>query len=91
MASGSSSLRAILSGAFRLAQFQVTQYPSLYRSGAVEQLRVHVRNLSMLGVNGAGDSKGRVELYERGYGKDAAGIAKEAITHGNVMHHPFNR
>ncbi|EKM82819.1 hypothetical protein AGABI1DRAFT_89509 [Agaricus bisporus var. burnettii JB137-S8] len=52
-----------------------------FRSGAVEQLRVHVRNLSMLGVNGAGDSKGRVELYEKGYGKDAAAIAKEAITY----------
>ncbi|KIM87558.1 hypothetical protein PILCRDRAFT_63420 [Piloderma croceum F 1598] len=52
-----------------------------FRSGAVEQLRVHVRNLSMLGVNGATDSKGRVELFERGYGKDAAGIAKEAITY----------
>ncbi|TFL07003.1 SRP54-type protein [Pterulicium gracile] len=52
-----------------------------FRSGAVEQLRVHVRNLSMLGVNGAGDSKGRVELFERGYGKDAAGIAREAITY----------
>ncbi|KAI0670509.1 P-loop containing nucleoside triphosphate hydrolase protein [Trametes maxima] len=50
-----------------------------FRSGAVEQLRVHVRNLGMLGVDGATDSKGRVELYERGYGKDAAGIAKEAI------------
>lgn len=36
----------------------------------------------MLGVNGAADSKGRVELYERGYGKDAAGIAKEAIVYG---------
>ncbi|KAJ7196755.1 hypothetical protein GGX14DRAFT_671782 [Mycena pura] len=46
-----------------------------FRSGAVEQLRVHVRNLGMLGVNGAADSKGRVELFERGYGKDAAGIA----------------
>jgi len=54
----------------------------LYRSGAVEQLRVHVRNLSTLGVNGAGDSKGRVELFERGYGKDAAGIAREAISYG---------
>ena len=43
----------------------------------------------MLGVNGAGDSKGRVELYERGYGKDAAGIAKEAIAYGNVMHRPL--
>jgi len=52
-----------------------------FRSGAVEQLRVHVRNLSMLGVNGATNSKGRVELYERGYGKDAAGIAKEAIAY----------
>lgn len=52
-----------------------------FRSGAVEQLRVHVRNLSMLGVDGPTGSKGRVELYERGYGKDAAGIAKEAITY----------
>ncbi|KAJ3505503.1 hypothetical protein NLJ89_g7380 [Agrocybe chaxingu] len=52
-----------------------------FRSGAVEQLRVHVRNLSTLGVNGAADSKGRVELFERGYGKDAAGIAREAINY----------
>ncbi|EEB94004.1 hypothetical protein MPER_07266, partial [Moniliophthora perniciosa FA553] len=52
-----------------------------FRSGAVEQLRVHVRNLSMLGVNGATDSKGRVELFERGYGKDAAAIAREAIAY----------
>jgi signal recognition particle receptor subunit alpha len=53
----------------------------------VEQLRVHVRNLGMLGLNGAGDSKGRVELYERGYGKDAAGIAKESIAYGKIMSH----
>ncbi|KAJ3905313.1 signal recognition particle binding protein [Lentinula edodes] len=52
-----------------------------FRSGAVEQLRVHVRNLSVLGLDGAADSKGRVELFERGYGKDAAGIAKEAISY----------
>ncbi|VDC00875.1 unnamed protein product [Peniophora sp. CBMAI 1063] len=52
-----------------------------FRSGAVEQLRVHVRNLSML-AESAADGKGGVELYERGYGKDAAGIAKEAITYG---------
>ncbi len=45
----------------------------------------------MLGVNGAGDSKGRVELYERGYGKDAAGIAKEAIAYGNVLRHLHGR
>lgn len=43
---------------------------------------MHVRNLSTLGVNGAADSKGRVELFERGYGKDAAAIAKEAIAYG---------
>jgi signal recognition particle receptor subunit alpha len=48
----------------------------------VEQLRVHVRNLSMLGLNGATDSKGCVALFERGYGKDAAGIAKEATAYG---------
>lgn len=47
----------------------------------MEQLRVHVRNLSMLGVDGPTGSKGRVELFERGYGKDAAGIAKEAISY----------
>ena len=59
-----------------------------YRSGAVEQLRVHVRNLGMLGVDGATNSKGRVELYERGYGKDAAGIAKEAISYGGSRFYP---
>ncbi|KAK0483206.1 SRP54-type protein [Armillaria novae-zelandiae] len=52
-----------------------------FRSGAVEQLRVHVRNLSMLGVDGATNSKAKVELFERGYGKDAAGIAREAIAY----------
>ena len=51
------------------------------RSGAVEQLRVHVRNLGMLNASGI-DVKGSVELFERGYGKDAAGIAKEAISYG---------
>ena len=50
-----------------------------FRSGAVEQLRVHVRNLGML--VGEKDKSG-IELYEKGYGKDAAGIAKEAIAYG---------
>lgn len=36
-------------------------------------------------MNGAGDSKGRVELFERGYGKDAAGIAREAIGYGQIQ------
>jgi signal recognition particle receptor subunit alpha len=56
-----------------------------FRSGAVEQLRVHVRNLSKLEEElggGMQDGKSRVELFEKGYGKDAAGIAKDAIAHG---------
>ena len=44
----------------------------------------------MLGVNGATDSKGRVELYEKGYGKDAAGIAKEAISYGAYLTYFFH-
>ncbi|CAG8494396.1 17261_t:CDS:10, partial [Funneliformis caledonium] len=49
-----------------------------FRSGAVEQLRVHVRNLNALGQNST------VELYERGYGKDAAGIAKDAVNYAKA-------
>ena len=49
-----------------------------FRSGAVEQLRVHARNLRALQTSGHGS----VELFERGYGKDSAGIAKEAISFG---------
>lgn len=50
-----------------------------FRSGAVEQLRVHVKNLKLLE---SGHDLERIELYEKGYGKDAAGIAKEAIAYG---------
>ncbi|KAI9247541.1 SRP54-type protein [Sporodiniella umbellata] len=49
-----------------------------FRSGAVEQLRVHVRNLRALQTSGEGE----IELFERGYGKDSAGIAKDAISYG---------
>ncbi|WVW80739.1 hypothetical protein I302_102725 [Kwoniella bestiolae CBS 10118] len=55
-----------------------------FRSGAVEQLRVHVRNLGALGQEmGMGEEEGskKIELFERGYGKDAAGIAKDAIAY----------
>ncbi|GAA5849837.1 hypothetical protein JCM8547_000581 [Rhodosporidiobolus lusitaniae] len=52
-----------------------------FRSGAVEQLRVHVRNLGKLEEELGGKGAGQVELYERGYGKDAAGIAKDAIAY----------
>jgi signal recognition particle receptor subunit alpha len=57
-----------------------------FRSGAVEQLRVHVKNLGALGdemLGGEGSKK--IELYERGYGKDAAGIAKDAIAYGELL------
>lgn len=56
-----------------------------FRSGAVEQLRVHVRNLGMLVEKGGVGARAGVELYERGYGKDAAGIAKDAIAYGGCM------
>jgi signal recognition particle GTPase len=47
-----------------------------FRSGAVEQLAVHVRNLTELTAR----EGGRVELYQKGYGKDAATVAKDAVT-----------
>lgn len=46
-----------------------------FRSGAVEQLRVHARNLRAL-AEGA-----TVDLFDKGYGKDPAGIAKEAVSY----------
>merc|ERR1712093_861713 len=42
-----------------------------FRSGAVEQLAVHVRNLKELTSREGGE----VELYQKGYGKDAAKVA----------------
>jgi signal recognition particle receptor subunit alpha len=63
-----------------------------FRSGAVEQLRVHVRNLGQLDVggervaDGTADGKAKLELFERGYGKDAAGIAKEALAYAKKEH-----
>lgn len=48
-----------------------------FRSGAVEQLAVHVRNLKEL----TSREGGQVELYQKGYGKDAAAVAKDAVSH----------
>ncbi|KAJ6443896.1 Signal recognition particle receptor subunit alpha [Purpureocillium lavendulum] len=48
-----------------------------FRSGAVEQLAVHVRNLKELTAR----EGGHVELYQKGYGKDAAAVAKDAVAH----------
>jgi signal recognition particle receptor subunit alpha len=49
-----------------------------FRSGAVEQLRVHVRNLKELSAR---ENVGEVDLYEKGYGKDAANVAKDAVSY----------
>lgn len=48
-----------------------------FRSGAVEQLRVHVRNLKELTER---QQAGSVDIYEKGYGKDAAVIARDAVS-----------
>lgn len=48
-----------------------------FRSGAVEQLAVHVRNLKELTAREGGE----VELYQKGYGKDAATVARDAVAY----------
>ncbi|XP_043532833.1 signal recognition particle receptor subunit alpha isoform X4 [Chiloscyllium plagiosum] len=50
-----------------------------FRAGAVEQLRTHTRRLSTLHPPEEHNGQSMVQLFERGYGKDAAGIAMEAI------------
>lgn len=55
-----------------------------FRSGAVEQLRTHMRHLNALHPPENHNGLTMVELFERGYGKDAASIAHEAISYGNL-------
>lgn len=50
-----------------------------FRAGAVEQLRTHTKRLNALHPAEQHGGKTMVQLYEKGYGKDAAGIAMEAI------------
>ncbi|XP_055703711.1 signal recognition particle receptor subunit alpha homolog [Phlebotomus papatasi] len=50
-----------------------------FRAGAVEQLRTHTRHLNALHPAEKHGGLQMVQLYEKGYGKDAAGIAMEAI------------
>jgi signal recognition particle receptor subunit alpha len=57
-----------------------------FRSGAVEQLRTHSRHLNALHPVDD-ESKPMVELYEKGYGKDAAAIAHEAINYARDSNH----
>ena len=49
-----------------------------FRSGAVEQLNVHVRNLKEMSTR---ENVGDVDLYQKGYGKDAANVAKDAVAY----------
>jgi len=48
-----------------------------FRAGAVEQLRTHTRKLNTIH-----DGKQMVQLFDKGYDKDAAAVALSAITHG---------
>ncbi|CAH1174253.1 unnamed protein product [Phaedon cochleariae] len=50
-----------------------------FRAGAVEQLRTHTRHLNALHPPERHAGRQMAQLYEKGYGKDAAGIAMEAI------------
>ncbi|XP_065323318.1 signal recognition particle receptor subunit alpha homolog isoform X2 [Gordionus sp. m RMFG-2023] len=54
-----------------------------FRSGAVEQLRTHARHLNSLYPPSVKDDNTsfKVQLFEKGYGKDAAGLANEAISY----------
>ncbi|XP_054853827.1 signal recognition particle receptor subunit alpha [Eublepharis macularius] len=52
-----------------------------FRAGAVEQLRTHTRRLNALHPPENYSGRTMVQLYEKGYGKDAAGIAMEAISY----------
>lgn len=61
-----------------------------FRAGAVEQLRTHMRKLNALHPPEKHGGQQMVSLYEKGYGKDAAGIAMEAINYGNYFLHLSN-
>ncbi|KAL8840090.1 MAG: hypothetical protein Q9176_004112 [Flavoplaca citrina] len=54
-----------------------------FRSGAVEQLHVHARNLKDLSAR---ERLAKIELYEKGYGKDAAHIARDAVAYAKDNH-----
>ncbi|CAL4187266.1 unnamed protein product, partial [Meganyctiphanes norvegica] len=50
-----------------------------FRAGAVEQLRTHKNHLNSLHPPEKHSGRTMVELFEQGYGKDAADIAKHAV------------
>lgn len=58
-----------------------------FRSGAVEQLRTHMKHLNALHSPEHHNGKQMVELFEKGYGKDAASIANDAINYAQDRNH----
>lgn len=52
----------------------------------MEQLRTHQRRLNSLHPPEQHGGRPVVQLYEKGYGKDAAGIAMEAIAYGKKIY-----
>ncbi|RWS27939.1 signal recognition particle receptor subunit alpha-like protein [Leptotrombidium deliense] len=49
-----------------------------FRAGAIEQLRTHITALKAIHEK---DGKTKIDLYEKGYGKDSAAIAMEGINY----------
>ena len=56
-----------------------------FRAGAVEQLRTHSARLNSLHPIKVKGGQPSALLYEKGYGKDAAGIAMQAINAGMLL------
>lgn len=52
-----------------------------FRAGAIEQLKTHVTALKRIHEK---DGKTKIDLYEKGYGKDSAAIALEAINYART-------
>ena len=60
----------------------------IFRAGAVEQLKTHGKRLNNIyPAQNQPDKKSVVEIYDKGYGKDAAGIAMEAISSAKTNHY----
>lgn len=57
-----------------------------FRSGAVEQLRTHVHKLNYIHPPDQHSGQIMIELYEQGYGRDAASIARSAINYARDRH-----
>ena len=56
-----------------------------FRAGAVEQLVTHTARLRSLHPPSMHSGRENVLLFQKGYGKDAAGIAMQAIKTGKCF------